>query len=388
MINPAVREEFHSLSRHPAFQELVRILGRREPGRVSLSGLTLTAKALYLTLLWQNLQHPLLVVVDTNRRAEVLTSLLETFYDLLIAGKGAARPLLIPALDVFPGQNLSPHTEIKEQRAVGLYRLASGKTSITVTPVASALLRTEPADFYRQLALTLRTGDEISMEDLAQHLESIGYERREPVEMEGEYSIRGGIFDVFPAEGHRPVRLEFFGDTVESMRRFDPETQRSVLKIDEFTALPLEEAPRTRALLSELAEKTGRQDIVPGETFPGWELLVPLVRPRTQSIESLIDRPIVVWDEPELGKDTADRLWKRIEPVEEGSGVDPESIFLRWGELQAANPERREVELRELGLETDPHGVIQLSIPSRPSIAFRNNMQAAIDEAQSLVAQG
>ncbi|MCC7155222.1 MAG: transcription-repair coupling factor, partial [Bryobacterales bacterium] len=388
MINPAVREEFHSLSRHPAFQELIRTLGRREPGRVSLSGLTLTAKALYLTLLWQNLEHPLLVIVDTNRRAEVLASLLDTFYDLLIAGKGSPRPLLIPALDVFPGQNLSPHSEIKAQRAVGLYRLASGKTSITVTPVASALLRTEPPEYHRRLALTLRTGDEISLDDLAQHLESVGYEKREPVEMEGEYSIRGGIFDVFPAEAHRPVRIEFFGDTVESLRRFDPETQRSILKIEEFTALPLEEAQRTPDMLRELAEKTGRPGLVPGETFPGWELLTPLVRPRTHTIESLLDRPIVVWDEPELARETAARLWKRIEPAEETPQIDPGLIFLRWGELQAANTERREVELRELALEPPPHGIIQLAIPSRPSTAFRNNIQAAINQARSLVEHG
>lgn len=388
MINPAVREEFHSLSRHPAFQELIRTLGRREPGRVSLSGLTLTAKALYLTLLWQNLEHPLLVIVDTNRRAEVLASLLDTFYDLLIAGKGSPRPLLIPALDVFPGQNLSPHSEIKAQRAVGLYRLASGKTSITVTPVASALLRTEPPEYHRRLALTLRTGDEISLDDLAQHLESVGYEKREPVEMEGEYSIRGGIFDVFPAEAHRPVRIEFFGDTVESLRRFDPETQRSILKIEEFTALPLDEAQRTPEMLRELAEKTGRSGLLPGETFPGWELLTPLVRPRTHTIESLLDRPIVVWDEPELARETAARLWKRIEPAEETPQIDPGLIFLRWGELQAANTERREVELRELALEPPPHGILQLAIPSRPSTAFRNNIQAAINQARSLVEHG
>ena len=254
MINPGVRDQFQALTRHPAFQELVRRLAHEPTTRTMLSGLTPTAKALYLTLLWENLEQPVLVVTDTIRTAEVLQELLETFHNLLLAGRGAPPPVHIPALDVLPGQGLSPHPEIKAQRAVGLYRLASGQCSIAVTSVASALLRTEGPEAYRQLALTLKQGEEIAMDDLSAHLESIGYERREPVEMEGEYSVRGGIFDVYPAEAHRPVRIEFFGDSIESLRRFDPETQRSVLKVEEVTLLPMEETPRSREFLRRLAE--------------------------------------------------------------------------------------------------------------------------------------
>jgi len=389
VINPGVRDQFHNLARHPAFHELLRRLSVETSGRSQLSGLTPTAKALYLVLLWQALEQPLLVVTDTNRTAEILMELLETFHTLLLSGRGAPAPLLIPAFDVLPGQNLSPHTELKEQRAVGLYRLASGKCSIAVTPVAGALLRTEDAAAYRQLALTLRTDDEIAMDDLAAHLESIGYEKREPVEMEGEYSIRGGIFDVFPAEAHRPVRIEFFGDTVESLRRFEPETQRSVLKIEDCTLLPLEETPRTRALLRELAEQLQRDDIVPGETFPGWEFAAPLLRPRESSMESLLNRPIMVWDEPESLKIAAERLWKRLEGLADQAPCPPEQIFLHWGEFQAQHPERREIELRELGLEGELHaGHSPLEIHTRPGMAFRNNMKAAVEEARSLAAAG
>lgn len=389
MINPGVRDQFHALARHPSFQELLRRLSVDAGGRSQLSGLTPTAKALYLTLLWQALEQPVLVVTDTGRTAEILFELLETFHGLLLSGRGAPAPLLIPAFDALPGQGLSPHTEIKEQRAVGLYRLAAGKCSIAVTPVASALLRTEGRDAYRQLALTLRQGEEIPMDDLAAHLESIGYEKREPVEMQGEYSIRGGIFDVYPAEAHRPVRVEFFGDEIESLRRFDPQTQRSVLKVADCTLLPLEETPRTRAVLRELAVRLERDDIVPGETFPGWEFAVPLLRPREASIESLIQRPIVVWDEPESLKVNAERLWKRLEGLSGQSPCPPEQLFLHWGELQAQHPERREIELRELGLEGELHAAqAQLEISTRPGMAFRNNMKAAVEEARRLASEG
>ncbi|MBI5280591.1 MAG: transcription-repair coupling factor [Candidatus Solibacter usitatus] len=368
---------------------MLRRLAEEKGGRSQLSGLTPTAKALYLTLLWEAVEQPLLVITDTNRTAEILVEMLETFHQLLLAGRGAPKPLLIPALDVLPGQDLSPHVELKEQRAVGLYRLASGKSGIAVAPVASALLRTEDASSYRQLAVNVKVGDELPMDDLASHLESIGYQRREPVEMEGEYSIRGGIFDVYPAEAHQPVRIEFFGDTVESLRRFEPQTQRSVLKVGECVLLPLEETPKTPALLRELATRLERDDIVPGETFPGWEFASVLARPRQSSMESLLERPVVIWDEPEGLRVAAERLWKRLEGLAEQAPCAPEQVFLHWGEFQAAHPERREVELRELALEGELHEEhAPLAIASHPAMAFRNNMPAAVSEARSLVEQG
>ena len=280
VIQPGIRDQFLELTRHGALAELTRRFASSAGQRARLAGLTPTAKALYLSLLWETLQQPLLVITESAKGAETLHELLETFHTLLHAGRAVPPPVLVPALDTLPGQNLSPHPELKAARAVALYRIASGRYSIAVAPVQAALLRTGDAAACRQLALTLKLNDEISMDDLAAHLASIGYERREPVEMEGEFSIRGGILDVFPALAQKPVRLEFFGDAIESLRRFDAETQRSVGRIDEVTLLPLEETPRTPALLRALAERLQRDDIVAGESFGGWEFAVPLVAPR------------------------------------------------------------------------------------------------------------
>ena len=167
-------------------------------------------KRVYSVLLWQIAGRPLIIVVDGNKQAEALTEAVNTFFDLL-APDDRNGPQLLPALDVLPLQNLSPHAEICEQRAIGLWSLATQRVPITILPVASALLRIEPADFYRQLALQTARGEELPLEEVVAHLESIGYERREPVEMVGEYSVRGGILDVFSPESaeagpHRPVR--------------------------------------------------------------------------------------------------------------------------------------------------------------------------------------
>jgi transcription-repair coupling factor (superfamily II helicase) len=393
VIHPAVRDLFLSLSRDPVFQSLAGRLTREGNARISLSGLTPAAKALYLPLLWQTLERPLLVVTDGNRQAEELAELTGAFFDLVVSRRDAPRPQLIPALDVLPHQRLSPHSEISAQRATGLWRLAAGKASITVAPVASALLRTEPRDFYLHLALTLQAGEEAPFEEVIAHLERLGYERRDPVEMVGEYSVRGGILDVFPAESARPVRLEMFGDEIESIRRFDVESQRSVLKIPEVTILPLLENPRSPGLLSELAEKlAGTMDIpAPGSVFPGWELMTPLVRPRSESLLSLAADPVIVLDEPEQTHAAADRFWKRLDDAERTSPAPPELIFFRWGELLAHVEGKAELRLRELELLPGADAASledSFHIASRPPVTFHGNIPLAIAEAQKLVERG
>src|SRR5437762_1952700 len=143
--HPSVRDLFQTLGRHEAFQHLVSAMLRHESGPFSLAGLTPTAKALYLVLLWQVTERPLIVVADGNQRAEVLAELAGTFFDLLIGRPEVGRPALLPALDVLPGQRLSPHTEISEQRAIGLWRMAAGWAPVPIAPPAAACVGTPAA---------------------------------------------------------------------------------------------------------------------------------------------------------------------------------------------------------------------------------------------------
>ncbi|MBZ5591424.1 MAG: transcription-repair coupling factor [Acidobacteriia bacterium] len=395
MIHPAIRDLFSALGRHPAFQELLQRLAPGQQQPLALSGLTTTAKALYSVLLWQVTERPLLVVAAGNKQAESLCEAMRTFFHLLASGRDHPDPQLLPALDVLPAQRMSPHAEILEERASGLWRLAAHPPPITIAPIASALLRIQPPDFYRQLALTLRTGDEIPLDDLIAHLESIGYEKRDPVEMVGEYSVRGGILDVYSPEAAKPVRVEMFGDQIDSIRRFEVESQRSVLKIPDCTLLPLTEFQKSRALLSELTEQLRQAGVpardlpLPGETFPGWELLAPLVRPRPASLFDLLETPTVILDEPEEIRSAAERFWTRLEDPERRAFVPPEKVFFRWDELPVIHSM---IELRELDvLAPNPNPQIPnptLHIPTRPSMSFHGNMQVAIAEARGLIESG
>jgi len=394
VIHPATRDLLQSAARQSDFQFLLHSLTRGERGPYLVSGLVNTAKALYLVLLYQATEKPLFVIVDGNKQAETLVETVEVFFDLLFEGRDLPSPQLVPSLDVLPHQRLSPHNEISEKRAVALWRLSTQKIPITIVPIASALLRTESADFYRQLALTLRVGEELPLQDLVQHLESIGYERREPVEMVGEYSIRGGILDVFPAEAVRPVRVEFFGDEIESIRQFDVESQRSVLKVSSATLLPLAEYPRSRPSLAQLAQAAEQADLDlsnPGEVFPGWEFLVPLVRPREQNLFSLNRDAVIVIDEPAAVEWAAGRLWQRLEHPDRPSPIAPEKNFSHWEEIEAVFESRIRVGFEELELirsEEAPGKTLRLHIPTRPSLTFQGNMAVAVAEARNLIHAG
>jgi transcription-repair coupling factor (superfamily II helicase) len=347
MTHPALLELLQSAARQPAFQDVARQLSKSlakgGQGEFRLGGLALTAKALYLTLLWMAVERPVIVVVDGARQAEALAELLDTFFGIFARSKEAQRPLLLPALDVLPHQHLAPHPDIMARRAVALHRLATGTAPITVAPAGAALLRTATPEFHRRLSIKLSINEEISMQDIAHHLTGIGYQRHEPVEALGEFSIRGGILDVFPAEAERPVRMEFFGDLIESMRTFDIETQRSVLKISEVTLLPLSEG-------------------------------------KGEAASSLVEQAqgaLIVIDEPEQTAGAAERLWKRLEEEDEAS-------FLTWDDFRARIEPLTRLELRELDLEQP----LTPRIPCRPTMAFHGNMPVAVAEARTLVEQG
>ena len=396
MRNPQIDNLVSDLTRAASFQALVARLNLdagHAPSVLRLSGLTPTARALYSVLLHRATGRAQLIVVDGNKQAETLLPLLQSFSALV---ESPVSPLFLPALDVLPGQYMSPHQEILSSRASVLCRLAKGFEGILLAPLAAALSRTEDPAHYRQLTQHLRVKEEVPLDDLALHLESVGYERRDPVEMVGEYSIRGGILDVFSPEEPGPVRVEFFGDEIESIRRYDPETQRSIHKLNDCVLQPLTEFQKSRALLSELAERVrdagakGRDLPVDGQPFPGWELLVSTVRPRTSTLLDFLNQAVVIIDEPELTQGAAERLWTRLHSGSETSGpqveIDPATAMLEWEQFTVLTASRDVLEVRQLDIG-EPTGD-SLYISSRPSMAFHGNLQVAIREAKTLLDAG
>src|SRR3981081_1903222 len=190
MLLPFVRELFAEVEQLPSFTRAASHV-RESAGRISVTGLSATAKALIIVLLRRTVERPFLLVVSDNRAAEELEPVLRAFCELT----GAADPdsvVTLPARDVLPFENLSPHPEIQEERASALWKIAMGEARIVIAPIEAAVMRLQSAEFYAELARTLRRGETVDTETLLQHLNIVGYAPTDVVEMPGQYALRGG----------------------------------------------------------------------------------------------------------------------------------------------------------------------------------------------------
>ena len=223
MILPFVRDLLADLEHSEAFERVRRHLAAGT-GRRRVSGLTATARALYLPLFVRAANAPSLVLVPDNKAAESLHAAVLSASDLTGA-LTRSQVLRLPAHDVLPFENLSPHADIQESRAATLWKIASTSAStprLVIAPVESACMRLFPRDHYTALALHLRVGEEHLPDMLVEHLLSVGYTKVDVVEMPGQVTIRGGIIDAYSPEQDRPVRIDFFGDEIESIRKLRP----------------------------------------------------------------------------------------------------------------------------------------------------------------------
>ncbi len=402
MILPFVREMFAELEQAPGFERVRRHLSLGA-GRRRVSGLTSTARALYLPLMAQAAKQLLIVMVADNKAAEALEPLLKAGCELTGA-VDPARVVRFPAHDVLPFENLSPHPDVQEQRAAALWKLSTGAVELLIAPVEAAALKLFNLEYYAGLAVTLKRGEEVDIETLTTHLASVGYTQMDIVEMPGQFTRRGGILDVYSPEADRPVRIEFFGDEIETIRKFDPETQRSQSGLDETQLQPLTEAPVTEPLLAAVNARLSRQRVdaedamaveaaVAGgvSVFPGWEFFTP-VAGAEQSLLSLVPRSVLIVDEPGMVQNQIDRWWNKVEQRHERSGIGslvrPEDIYLRPEILRAALEAHMGLDLDQLGavdvLEEDAT-LGEIELPTRPTLRFHGSIPALTEQLKTLM---
>ena len=375
MILPALREFFDELGRRPALVACLRELRKPGAASVRLTGLNTTAQAIVAVLIHRMSGRPVALITESNQAAEALAETAAAVFGLLDDAPKLAAPLTLPAHDVTPYDGLSPHAEINEKRGTTLWRMADGSASVVVAPVAAALLKTSPADFFRNLAWTIEKGDEFFLEDLEEGLRGVGYVLSEPVEMVGQYSIRGGILDVFSPETANPVRIEMLGDEVESIREYDPETQKSIQRVDEAVLLPLAEYP---------APREGGD----GPTGPGWEFSEQAASERTGAMFDLLEQPIVLWSEPQALAARAEKLAERLEDERAdaaGETAPPETFYWSWPELLEAAARFDRIELDQLGLAGEDQA---FALPTQRTPRFQGNVAHSVRELKARVDAG
>ena len=408
MILPFVRDLMADLESSAAFERVRRHLAGGT-GRRRVSGLTATARALYLPYFVRAGQAPALVIVSDNKAAEALHTAVLAACELT-GVLDREEVLRLPAHDVLPFENLSPHPDIQEQRAAALWKLASGSARLVIAPVEAVCMKLFGRDFYAGLALRLNKGEEHMPEMLIEHLLSVGYTRVDVVEMPGQVTVRGGILDAYSPEMDRPVRIDFFGDEIESIRKFDPDTQRSSSQMDSALLLPLTETPINDKLLAAINARLTRSgragaDLEGGETpaelvehsgnatvFPGWEFYAAVAGANSSLLELMGKQARVFIEEPAMVENQAERWWNKVEQRHDragiGSLVRPEDLYLSPWELQDRVRAYAGCELDQLGavdiLDADRSDASEIEFATRPTMRFHGSIPAFIDELKSL----
>ncbi len=206
----------------------------------------------------------------------------------------------VPAWDCLPYDRVSPNMEIVAERIAGLTKLleAGTKPRVVLTTVNALVQRMPPRSAFAGTFFRLRAGGQVDQDALVRFLEANGYGRAGTVMEPGEYAVRGGIVDLFPSGQETPVRLDLFGDTLETLRRFDPSSQRSGEAVEGLDLLPMNEVfldqasiTRFRSRWRELFGPQAAEDpiyvsISEGRRYPGMEHWIALFHP---AMETLLD---------------------------------------------------------------------------------------------------
>lgn len=305
----------------PEADEVFRRIKGKE--KVMIQGISGSRKSFLVAGLWQEFSRSILVLTYTPSEAERIITDLQGIL-------GTAGEVLH-----FPAYDLLAHEEAYEKETAGarlsvLGRLARGERLLVVACWPALQRKIIPPGVLQKFTIQLTAGTEVDREFFLQKLVEMGYERTEKVDRPGQFSVRGSILDLYPPDREDPLRIEFFGDEIESIRSFDPETQRSSNLLPAVAVLPAREglwsrqelAAATGELTKLIAEQAERfrnrgdektaflleetfratlEKLTGGQVFPGIERFLSLIRRDLVPFWSYFPEALVVIDEPVRG---------------------------------------------------------------------------------------
>jgi transcription-repair coupling factor (superfamily II helicase) len=196
-----------------------------------IAGLSNSARTLFISALSYDRDQPQLIVTHNLHQAQKL-------YEDLIEWLGEDQVLLYPVNELISSEVATASPELRGQRIAVLNKLIQNKGKIVIAPLAGIRRFLPPCKVWKDAQYIFKQGQEVEVEAIQSQLLYLGYERVEMIESQGQYSIRGGIIDIFPASEEYPIRIELFDTEVESIRRFHIETQRSVEALKEILVGP------------------------------------------------------------------------------------------------------------------------------------------------------
>ena len=247
--------------------------------------------------------------------------------------------LHFPDWETLPYDLFSPHQDIISQRIAALYRLPELKHGVLVVPITTALHRLAPTRFLLGSSLVLDVGQKLDVEQMRTRLEASGYRCVDTVYEHGEFAVRGALIDLFPMGSKQPLRIDLFDDEIETLRTFDPETQRSIDKVDSVKLLPAREFPLEKKAITDFRGRFRErfdvdfrrcpiyQDLSTGITPAGIEYYIPLFFEETATLFDYLPQDTQVFSLPGIEK-AAEQFWNDARNRYEERRVDPERPLL------------------------------------------------------------
>ncbi|WP_299230751.1 transcription-repair coupling factor [uncultured Halomonas sp.] len=337
---------------------------------------------------------PLLVITADTAQALRLESELRFFSQVPV--------LPFPDWETLPYDSFSPHQDIVSSRLRTLRRLQDGERGIVLVPINTLMQRLAPVEYIAGRVMTLEVGQTLDREGFRDALSRAGYRAVETVYEPGEYALRGALVDLFPMGVEAPLRIDLFDDEIDTLRTFDPDTQRSAEKVERIELLPAHEYSLSRGAIAcfregfeTLFDVDPRQcplyvDALKGIPSPGLEQYLPLFFEETATLFEHLAEGTRVALMPECLA-AAEHHWSSIESRYDNLGVDPtrpllppHRAFVPVAELFAAIKRHPRVELTE---ESDHRHALAPATQAPPSVGINARAREPLAPLADFLAQ-
>ncbi len=350
----------------------------------------------YLTAkLFGSMTDPLVVILPGQKQA--LRFIEDLFFFM---GDEKEKIFYFPGYNILPFKSLSYHRETSSLRLAALSKiLESGSQKyLVVTYIDTLMQQLIPQKSIIDFSEIVITNEEMDREQLILSLEAGGYSRVSLVEDPGEYSVRGGILDVFSPGEKKPIRMEFFGDLVESIRYFSPFTQRGTKELNETIILPATEAIISKENLPHILARLRHAGNLAGLTanqtreyvnetrelgrFPGIESMLSIVYERLDSLfDYLSEQAVFLLDSPDTlaakameFENKALHNYKTV-TAENRLCVKPETIYLNWDQVKTSISDHKQIAFQQIFLETDKEDSAILSFDYGDNLELSDSLK-------------
>ena len=378
--------------------------------QVDVSGLKGSAVAYYLSILGQHLRMPMVVITPDTDSAESLLREI-TFFSRYLdhQNDSASRIVYFPSYDTEAYQGVSPHPQISAMRMQALWHLLQGGVQILIVSAQAAVQKIAPADNFQRSVTVISSGETRSPVEITTLLQTYGYREKDLVTTRGEFSLRGGILDFFSPAEEFPLRLEFFGNKIESIRTFESNTQRSIQEVARATILGLREIFVSKDEIAswgefsakrwadefhheELVDKT--EQLLELGTFEGNEEFVSAFFEKPATILDYLPKDTcLVLDQVHALREVTDKKIeehrKRFDQLRDSYRLimEPEEIFQDWDAFLSSAKTTYILRFDDLALENAPDRVL-FQYAYQSARQYNGQVQEIINDALRLREMG